>query len=743
MPLLLLQTIVFMMKSARFIGLYAILLAVSLSARSQQLTLDDVVGNSYTAYGYGAITPLPDGESYARVEGGTRVVKYSFQTAEPTETLFDVSQSGGKIKSIDGFVLSPTGDYMLLQTETEQIYRHSKKANYYIYRLGNSVVEPLSEGGKQQEPLFSPDGTMVAFVRDNNLFLVKLMFQNSESQVTRDGERNKIINGLPDWVYEEEFSFSRAFDFSADSKMLAWLHTDESQIPEWHLQYFKDAGEVRTPENDYPTDYAYKYPLAGTPNSKVSVQTYDIKAHVTRTIDLPLDDDGYIPRLRFTPEADRLCVLTLNRLQNTLRFYIANARSGICTQIIEEKDDYYVKEDAYTQFCFEGTDRLLLISDRSGTRQLYLYSLTGQLQSQLTNIPLGITTYLGCDPKTKTYFVRAQDGSPMRTAIYSVKQGSEPKVISPEQGTNRATFSGNGQYFINTHSTINSPYTVTLCKSTGKVIKTLVDNAELKARLTQANLPQKEFFTFTLPTGEELNGWICKPADFNPAQQYPVVLFQYSGPGSQEVIDSWDAGGSGALLEAYWAQLGILTACVDGRGTGGRGAYWEKCTYQNLGNLESKDQVEAALYLGKQSYIDASRIAIWGWSFGGFNTLMSMSEGRPVFKCGVAVAPVTNFGFYDTVYSERYMRTPQQNPDGYGDNPLSRADRLSGRLLLIHGLTDDNVHYRNSAEYADALVKADKQFEMQVYTNRNHFIWGGNTRHHLFTRITEFLQENL
>lgn len=723
----------------------ALLLSLSLvvGVEGRRLTLDDVLSQTYAAYGYGRITPLPDGESYARLEDGGRIVRYSFRDATAQETLFDVSWSGGVLRQIDDFIVSPAGDYLLLQTETEQIYRHSRRAAYYVYKIGNRSVAPLSDGGKQQAPLFSPDGTMVAFAREGNLFLVKLVFSLSESQVTTDGTLGAVINGIPDWVNEEEFSTARSFDFSPDSRMLAWIRYDESRVARWRLQYYKNPGEQPEPQGDYPSDYDYKYPIAGTPNSTVSVHSYDIKSHVTRRLDLPLDSDGYIPRLSFSPDSSRLIVLTLNRLQNDLRFYSCNPRSGVCQEIIRETSDTYVKEDAYTQFQFAGSD-IIFPSDRSGYRQLYLYSLTGSLLARLTDIDGGVVTYLGFDPDKKTYYFSGQDeGSPLRTAIYSVRQGRQPTRLTERSGTNRAVFSSGCRYYILTHSALTEPYTVTLHTSSGKTLKTLLANDGLIERLRADSIPLKEFFTFSLPDSTRLNGWICKPLDFDPSRKYPVVLFQYSGPGSQEVVDSWDVGGSGEYLESYWAQQGLITVCVDGRGTGGRGADFEKCTYRRLGQLESSDQVEVALWLSRQSYVDPDRIAIWGWSFGGFNTLMSMSEGRGVFRCGVSVAPVTSYRFYDTIYTERYMRTPQQNPDGYADNAISRAPRLHGRLLICHGLADDNVHYRNTAEYTDALIQADKQFEMQVYTNRNHFIWGGNTRHHLFTRITDFLLSNL
>ncbi|MBR4783236.1 MAG: S9 family peptidase [Bacteroidaceae bacterium] len=720
------------------------LLIIFLSAQAgKDIDFRTAISGVFWGDGIYGVKPLKDGETYAR-SNGTRILRYSFKTGQEVGTIMDLANvKGTSLHSFSDFIMAPDESRILLQTNTKSIYRHSKTAEYYIYTVSNNTLEPLSKNGPQQEPLFSPDGNQVAFVRDNNLFLVKLLYNNSESQITEDGKFNYVLNGIPDWVYEEEFTYSRAFDFSADGTMLAWVRFDETEVPLYEMQMFKGLSPEHKENAAYPHDYCYKYPVAGEQNSKVKVLTYDIKSHVTRQMALPLDSDGYIPRIKFTDTPDQLAIVTLNRHQSVMNIYIGNARSTVCKLILSEQDDRYVKETAYEHLRFFGNN-FILQSDRSGKNQLYWYSTTGQLIRQITNQPMEVCDFYGVDPQRRTFYYSAKDGDPTRTAIFSSDLSGKTLKLTDQVGTNTAMFSSTMQYFINTYSNLTTPPVTTLRTSTGKIIKTLIDNSELRQRVATYNMPIKEMFTFTTSEGVKLYGWMMKPADFNPAKKYPVIMHQYQGPGSQSVVDTWSAGsnGAGGAYEAYLCSQGFICVTVDGRGTGGRGSDFEKCTYLHLGQLESKDQVEAAIWLGKQSYIDKDNIGIWGWSYGGFNTLMSMSEGRGVFKCGVAVAPPTSWRFYDTVYTERYMRTPQEN-SGYDDNAITRVPQLHGKLLVCHGLADDNVHVRNTYEYTEALVQADKQFEMQLYTNRNHSIYGGNTRIHLFTRITDFFLANL
>lgn len=714
-------------------------------AQEGKIKLQDVTNGVYWPKQIDGVNPMNDGESYTQLSPDhKRIVRHSFKTGKEIATVFDVETARGskKLPYIDGYIMSPDEHRILIQTETKGIYRRSYTAVYYIYDVRNNTLEPLSEGGPQQVPLFSPDGNVIAFARGNNLFLVKLLFGNAEVQVTKDGKFNEVINGLPDWVNEEEFTTNRSFDFSADSKVLAWVRYDESQVPIYSMQEFKGLYPARSEFDAYPGTYDYKYPVAGQKNSEVKVMTFDIKNRVTRTLDVPLDKDGYIPRIKFTSDPTKLAVITLNRHQSQMDVYMANPLSKVCKLVLREKNEKYVRETAYTQMKFYD-GHFSLLSERSGFQHLYWYNLGGQLEAQITKGNFEVTDFYGYDARTGSFYYASTQESPLRRAVYKADKQGRVKKLSSSVGTNSAKFSKTMKYYMNVYSSAQQPPVTSLCDNNGKTITTLIDNADLKAKVEKV-AGKKEFFQFTTSEGVQLNGWMVKPRDFDASKKYPVVMYQYSGPGSQEVTDSWNLGFYGAgIFESYLTEQGFICACVDGRGTGARGADFEKCTYLQLGLRESQDQVETAIYLGSFPYVDKANIGIWGWSFGGFNTLMSMSEGRPVFKAGVAVAAPSNWKYYDTVYTERYMRTPNENAAGYAINPMERAANLSGSLLLIHGTADDNVHFRNVAEMSEALVQANKQFEMQIYTNRNHSIYGGNTRYHLLTRMCDFFKRNL
>ena len=714
---------------------------------AQVVTLQEVANGAYRTEGISGIKPMLDGEHYTQISRDRKkIVKYSFKTGKEVATVFDVSTARDcTIKSFDDYIMSPDESRILIQTETKPIYRRSFTAVYYIFNVRNNTMEALSGGGPQQVPLFSPDGNQIAFVRNNNIYLVKLLFGNSESQITEDGKYNEVLNGIPDWVYEEEFGFNRAFDFSADSKMLAYIRFDESKVPMYSFPMYQGMNPSLDQYAVYPGSYDYKYPMPGVDNSKVSVHTFDIKSKVTRKLDLPLDEDGYIPRIQFTKDENTLAIMTLNRHQNRFDLYFANPRSTLCKLVVRDEAEQYIKEEAYGNMTFYANN-FVMMSEKDGFNHLYLYSAGGNLIKQITKGKFEVKSFLGWDEKTNTYYYSSNEESPLRTAIYKIDAKGRKTKLSSREGTNQAIFSKSMKYYINTFSNLATPPVITINDNTGKTLTTLVDNKKLAQKVASMNLPSKEFFTFTTSDGVQLNGWMMKPANFDPSKKYPVIMHQYSGPGSQQVIDRWNIGsrGDGGMLEAYMADHGFISVCVDGRGTGGRGSDFEKCTYLNLGVKEARDQVETALYLGTLPYIDSKNIGIWGWSFGGYCTLMSMSEGTPAFKAGVAVAAPSDWRYYDTVYTERFMRTPKENMEGYqASSAMTRANQLNGELLLIHGTADDNVHLRNASEYSEALVQADKQFDMHIYTNRNHGIRGGNTTKHLLTRVTEFFIEHL
>lgn len=730
-----------------FIGVLAVFLGIGMNMyAAERVTVSQVTKGFFSAETLSAVTPLKGTSNYAQISNkGKQISVYSFTSGRLVGTLLDVEKlKDVNIGKIDGYLMSDDGKKMLIQTATEYIYRRSFKADFYVYDLAQKTLKKLSNKGKQQIPAFSPDGKMVAFVRENNIFLVDLTREDAEEQITFDGKRNEIINGLPDWVYEEEFAARRSFVFNADGTMVCWIRYDETAVKTYALQMYKGLSPAIESNADYPGEYAYKYPKAGYDNSKVTAWSYDIKQKKTRQIDLPLDDDGYIPRLDATKDAQKVLFYTMNRHQDNLKIYAANPRTGASGKIVDEKISKYVREESVVNACV--TEKYIILpSDRNGYMHLYVYDMQGKLLKTIDTGTTEVKNCYGMDEKTGDVYFQTAAPTPMDRAVYVMRKNGRMECLTKNVGTNGAVFSADYKYFIRIWSDSNHPYVYTLCNNKGKEMKTLIDNQKLVDKLAACSLPDKQFFTFKTSGGIELNGWMMLPKDFDEQKKYPVVMHQYSGPGSQQVVNSWSIGsmGQGGSYDYVLAQEGFIVVSVDGRGTGSRGADFEKCTYLRLGEKEAEDQVEAAKYLATLAYVDAHRIGIWGWSFGGFTTLMSMSEGSRVFKAGVAIAPPTNWKFYDSIYTERFMRTPKENPDGYNVNPIVRAEKLHGKLLICHGLADDNVHPQNAFEYAEELVQKDKDFVELYYTNRNHGISGGNTRNHLLRQVLNFFKDNL
>ena len=701
---------------------------------AQNYTLQDIVSGKFSERGVKPPVSSADGMSYYQMnDERTAVIKFSYETGKAVDTLFNTRKAREcSFDTFEGFLVSPDENRVLVCRDREQIYRHSFRATYYYHDVRRNLVRKLTENkSKQMIPTFSPDGKMLAYVCDNNIWLAKFDF-DTESQITKDGELNAIINGATDWVYEEEFGTTRLMEFSPDNKMLAFVRTDESKVPQYRFQTFD--------EKLYPDFYRYKYPKPGEMNSTVECRVFDIEARTTRTMAVPLDKDGYIPRIAFTDSPDELAVMTLNRDQNRFDMYFVNPRTTVAKLVLRDENKYYIDSDFLTSIVF-ANGRFTYISEKDGYSHIYLYGKTGALQKQLTKGAFDVTRLLAVDPQTNNVFYESADESPLRRNIYKVnmEKGNSIK-LSAEQGYNSATFSNNGKFFVLRHSDIHTPTQISLHDANGKLLRMLEDNQATAQKIVEARLPQKKFIVVTAADGvTELNGWILKPANFDASKKYPLVMVQYSGPNSQEVTDRFGIDWEYALLNE-----GFLVACVDGRGTGARGEEFRKQTYMKLGILESDDQIAAARYFATLPYVDGKRIGIWGWSYGGYNVLMSMSRGNGVFKAGVAIAAVSDWRFYDSVYTERFMRTPQQNQSGYDNgSPLKLAKQLQGNLLLIHGTADDNVHFQNAMEYTRALVAADKQFEMFVFPDKNHSIYGGNTRSYLYQKVIDFYKKNL
>ncbi|MCW0482148.1 S9 family peptidase [Gaoshiqia sediminis] len=684
---------------------------------------------------------MNDGLHYTVLEEGSRIVKYSYKEGKKIATVFDLSTvDNAPISSFSAYEFSDDETKLLLTTKVEKIYRHSFTAEYFVWNSVTQELTELSAKGRQQLATFSPDGERVAFVRKNNLFVKSLKF-GTESQVTFDGKKNEIINGAPDWVYEEEFAYNKAFSWSPDSKFLAFIRFDEREVNDFSMTMFRGEQPSLNENELYPSGYTFKYPKAGEKNSEVSAHVYDLKSKTTVEADLGTEKDIYVPRLKWTADAAELAIMRLNRRQNVLDVLLANPNTGDTRSFFTEKNNRYVAEEFLDDFIFlPDNDYFVVNSERNEYSHLYLYDRQGFLVKQLTDGAFDVTDFYGFDKKRKIFYYQAAKESAMRREVYYVSlDGKKQGKLSSAPGTSKAEFSSGFNYFINSCSSVENPLQVTLHDNTGKLLRVLEDNADLKAKLKEYNIPQKEFFEFETSEGILLNGWMIKPVDFDTSKKYPVVMTQYSGPNSQEVLDKWSVD-----WYHYLAQEGFVVACVDPRGTGARGEEFRKVTYMQLGKYESDDQVEAAKYLGSLPYVDKNNIAIWGWSYGGFMTLLSMEKGGDIFKAGIAVAPVTHYKFYDTVYTERYMRTPRENPDGYDENsPMANPSNITGRLLIVHGSADDNVHVQNTMEFTEKLVQAGVQFDMAIYTNRNHSIFGGNTRLHLYRKMTDFLKTQL
>jgi dipeptidyl-peptidase-4 len=711
-------------------------------SEKKQISLQDI----WTYYKFypkmvRGIVSLNNGRQYTSIKKGSIVV-YDYKTGDSVSTLVsaeDLVPEGKKepIK-IGNFKVNKDETKFIFPTQVEQIYRHSRVSYDYIWDTKTRKLVPLSENGKQRLADFSPDGNRVAFVRENNLF-IKNLKTGKEKQITFDGKKNAIINGTCDWVYEEEFSFTKAFFWSPDGKKIAFYRFDESKVKQYTLTFF---GSL------YPKWDAYKYPVAGEDNSVVQVYVYNLEDGKTTKMDVGSNTDQYIPRIKWTTQSGLLAIERLNRLQNHLDILLADVATGNTSVLYSEDNQYYIEITDDLTFLPDGK-HFLITSEKNGYNAIYLYAMNGKLVRQLTKGDWDVTKVYGYNAQRKMVFFQAAKTSPMDMDIMAVNLKGRLKTISSKKGTNDGVFSKSFDYYINTWSDANTPPYITVNDSKGKIIRVLEDNQAFVKKMAMYDLSKQEFFTlkspeFTLPNGKQvdLNAWIIKPSHFDPNKKYPVLMYVYGGPGAQTVNNSW--GWSNYFWFQMLAEKGIVVISVDNRGTGARGELFKKMTYKELGKYEIADQIESAKLIGRFPYVDSTRIGIFGWSYGGFMSSLAITKGADVFSTAVAVAPVTNWRYYDNIYTERYMRTPQENAIGYDFNsPIHYAKKLKGHFLLVFGSADDNVHPQNSMDFITALVNANKQFDLMVYPNKNHGIYGGNTRLHLYTKMTDFILKYL
>jgi dipeptidyl-peptidase 4 len=723
------------MKNIKKLVVLLLLSSFSIVAQ-EKITLEEIWGGAFRTKGMDELNAMKTTNQYTvlnfdRASRSSQIDLYDFATLEKVSTLLS-SKDFSQLQGIDSYTFNKKENQILIANNSEQIFRHSAVSDYFLYDIASKSLTKIAEY-KIQEPTFSPDGTKIAFAYQNNLYVYEIASKKTQ-QITTDGKKNSIINGITDWVYEEEFGFVRAFDWNATGTKLAYIKFDESQVPEFSMDLYN--------RGLYPAQEVFKYPKAGEKNAVVSLHLFDIASNKTQTVNLSNYNDFYIARIQWTNDANVLSAQVLNRHQNNLDLLFIDGNTATSKVVLNEKDKAYV--DVTDNLTFLKDNSFIWTSEKSGFNHIYHYDKTGKLKKQITTGNWEVTAYYGFDEKSGTVYYQSVENGSINRDVYAINiNGKNKKRLTTAVGTNRATFSPNFQYFINSFSSATKAPTFTLNDSkSGNVIKTIVSNEALEQKLAKYDVAPKEFTTITTEKGHTLNAWFIKPKDFDPNKKYPVFMYQYSGPGSQQVANQWNG------TNDYWfmmlAQQGYIVACVDGRGTGFKGAEFKKCTYKELGKFEVEDQIDAAKLIGNYSYVDKSRIGIFGWSYGGFMSSNCILKGNDVFKAAIAVAPVTSWRYYDTIYTERYMQTPQENASGYDENsPINHVSKLKGNYLLIHGTSDDNVHVQNAMVMIEALVQANKQFDWAIYPDKNHGIYGGKTRLQLYTKMTNFIKEKL
>lgn len=708
-----------------------------LNAQKKKVSVEDV-WQRYTFYARstGGLKSMKDGLHFTTLSQGPSIQKYSYESGERVGEVISaatIEAKTGKKIQFDDYQFSADEKKVLLATQSESIYRHSSKSYYYVYDLESGSLDSLAAEGKQQLADLSPTENKVAFVYQNRLHVQDLDGKEGLKSFGK-GEEDAFIAGAVDWVYEEEFSFHKGFHWSPEGSYIAYYQFDEREVPKFSMDIYGSAL--------YPAQQVFKYPKAGEVNSKVSIHIYDVKKGSEQVVELP-ESYEYIPRIKWTQDDDELVIYTMNRHQNELKLWELEVEDDeLKVELLyQEQAEAYLEINDDLRFLEDGS--FIWTSEKDGFKHLYHFNDDGQLKKQITKGAWEVTEFYGLDEENGWLYYQAAEASPLQREIYRVKlNGRSKQKLSEQAGWNSASFSKGFKFFINTYSSAATPTYETLQRANGEQVRVLNDNAGLVERMKGFALSEKEFLQIPNAEGTPLNAWMIKPQDFEAGKKYPVLMFVYGGPGSQTVQDKFD-GFNGMWYQSLAAQ-GYIVVSVDNRGTGARGRDFRTVTYQQLGKYETEDQIAAAKWLAQQDYVDGERIGIWGWSYGGYMSSLGLTKGADVFKAAIAVAPVTNWRFYDNIYTERYMRTPQENAAGYDDNsPINHVEKMKGAYLLVHGSADDNVHVQNTMRMVEALVQANKQFELFIYPDKNHGIYGGNTRYHLYTKMTNFLLNNL
>lgn len=708
----------------------------TLTAQQKNITLEEIWSGAFRTQGLDVLRSLNNGKEYAvlnydRQSKSSTVDVYDYKSGQKVRTLLNSKDLSG-IDFVISYEFNKDESKILFSTELDQVYRRSSLGTYYVYDIKTKAIKLVSTN-KIQEPTFSNDGSKIAYGFENNLYIKDLKTEETK-QITKDGKKNSIINGITDWVYEEEFAFVRAFDWSLNGDKLAYIKFDETEVPQFNMDIY--GNEL------YPSADTFKYPKAGENNSKVSLQLYDLGSGKTSEVNLSQYNNYYIPRLLWTKDNNILSVQLTNRHQNVIDLVFVNASNTTSKLILAEKDEAYV--DVTDNLTFLNNNTFFWTSEKDGWNHIYQYDKNGKQLSQVTKGAWEVTRFYGFDQNTGRVYYQSTENGNINRDVYSILPSGKNKArLTQLTGTNSADFSADYSYFINTFSNATTPQVYTLHEAkTGNSLREIKNNTDLKSKLSSYKISPKEFSTIKI-NGEDLNMYMIKPLDFDETKEYPMFMYQYSGPGSQNVSNSW-MGTNDYWHEMLANQHNIIVVCIDGRGTGFKGRDFKKMTQKELGKYEVEDQIAAAKKLGELSYIDAARTGIWGWSYGGFMSSNALFQAPETFEMAIAVAPVTSWRFYDTIYTERYMQTPQENPSGYDENsPNSHVNGLQGKFLLVHGSSDDNVHVQNTMRLVEALVQANKQFDWRIYPDKNHGIYGGNTRLHLYTLMTNYIKNNL
>jgi len=704
-----------------------------------EITLEDIHKNgTYRTEGVYGIRSLNDGIHYTTLQSGN-VIKYSYESGDSVDVIVAASdlKVAEQLVKTDKYEFNKSETKLLLATNENRVYRHSSNYKYYAFDRTDKNLTQIADGEHVYHATFSPVSNQVAYVKDNNLF-VEDLDANVTKQITTNGVFNEIINGMSDWVYEEEFAFTKAFQWSPDGRFIAYYEFNEKEVKEFSMTKYEG--------NLYPIEERFKYPKAGEENSKVKIFIYNVDRESNVKVDIGERDDVYIPRIKWTKDATTLSIQRMNRLQNRLELLFADALMGKTRVVLKEQSETYIDITDNLTFLEDGQE-FIWSSEKDGYNHLYLYDVAGNEKAQLTSGEWEVTEFYGVDAKGKNFYYQSSEDGPTQRHVFAASlNGNFKRKLTPNKGQNEPSFSRTNEYFINSYSDANTPPFVSLITDKGKEIRVLKDNAALKQKLVAVNVPQKEFFSFKPSRGTSLNGWMIKPVNFDPTQKYPVMVCVYGGPGSNTVHDAWEEywGTGRHMWQLMLAQQGYIVVSVDPRGTQFRGRDFKHSTYKQLGKLEVEDCIETAKYLGKLGYVNPARIGMFGWSYGGYLSSLAITKGADYYSMAIAVAPVTNWRFYDSVYTERFMRTPQENPKGYDDNsPINHVDKMKGAYLLVHGTADDNVHFQNTVEMTEALIEANKQFDFYMYPDRNHGIYGKNARLHLYTKMTDFIKKNL